>query len=247
MREGGTTEKQIDTYACRNKFLKAGLALSDLRLAHLQKRGLRDVPLSGNESALSIGLGGGKVLSVLLNALPGGHVTGQDTSPASVDASYTKNQEAIEEGRLDVYQGGADILPFGKNAFDLVSAVDAVYFWSDVKETLLEILRVMKPGGTLVIANGNHGWGLFDPIYEAVIPSFKACSREDLLLLLEETGFTDIEAETCVCGVFITAKKPEAPITGAARLLKNKKSAVAGMALAAAVTAIAAAIVLKKE
>ena len=56
-------------------------------------------------------------------------------------------------------------MPFGDAAFDLVTAFDVLYSLSEEEEAtaLSEILRVLKPGGTLIvnvaalrILRGNH-------------------------------------------------------------------------------------------
>jgi ubiquinone/menaquinone biosynthesis C-methylase UbiE len=42
-------------------------------------------------------------------------------------------------------------LPFPDSTFDTVTAVETHFWWSDLRAGMREILRVLKPGGTLVI------------------------------------------------------------------------------------------------
>ena len=59
---------------------------------------------------------------------------------------------------LDVGCGGGraiavDHLPFRDGFFDVVTAFETTYFWPDLQAGLIEIRRVLSPGGRLVITN----------------------------------------------------------------------------------------------
>jgi SAM-dependent methyltransferase len=41
-------------------------------------------------------------------------------------------------------------LPFPNNAFDLVTAVETHFWWPNLPGDTREVLRVLKPGGTLI-------------------------------------------------------------------------------------------------
>jgi SAM-dependent methyltransferase len=42
-------------------------------------------------------------------------------------------------------------LPFPAGTFDLVTAVETHFWWPDLPADMREVLRVLKPGGTLII------------------------------------------------------------------------------------------------
>lgn len=60
-------------------------------------------------------------------------------------------------------QGTAEALPYDDGAFDLVLSVTALEFMADQSRALREMLRVLRPGGRLVIAtlNADSAWGRF--------------------------------------------------------------------------------------
>ena len=76
---------------------------------------------------------------------------GVDYSAASVAAARRTNAAAVESGRVTIEQGTVSRLAFPDAALDLVTAVETHYYWPDLVADLREILRVLKPGGRLVI------------------------------------------------------------------------------------------------
>jgi ubiquinone/menaquinone biosynthesis C-methylase UbiE len=80
-----------------------------------------------------------------------GKVYGVDYSEESVAASKRTNAPAIERGRVEIRHASVSQLPFAAGIFDIVTAVETHFWWSDVPVAMREIFRVLKPGGRLVI------------------------------------------------------------------------------------------------
>jgi ubiquinone/menaquinone biosynthesis C-methylase UbiE len=68
-----------------------------------------------------------------------------------VAASRGKNAKLLKEGRVALQQASVSQLPFAENTFDLVTAVETQYYWPDLLGDMREILRVLRPGGTLIV------------------------------------------------------------------------------------------------
>jgi SAM-dependent methyltransferase len=50
-----------------------------------------------------------------------------------------------------IQHGSVSHLPFPDDSFDLVTAVETHYYWPEPVADMREILRVLKPGGRLVV------------------------------------------------------------------------------------------------
>lgn len=59
----------------------------------------------------------------------------------------------------------AEQLPFDDNVFDLVNCFTVLEHVADVKKTLLEMVRVTKPGG-VIYTNSPHYWCLYEGHYK---------------------------------------------------------------------------------
>jgi len=118
--------------------------------------------LRGDEMALDMGCGRGAVLTAVARRLTTGRVTGVDiwsTTDQSGNAMDVALRNASLEGVSDrVHIETADMraLPFPDATFDLVVsslAIHNIRSNSDRKRAISEGLRVLKPGGRMVIAD----------------------------------------------------------------------------------------------
>jgi SAM-dependent methyltransferase len=113
--------------------------------------GLRHVQIAASSRVLDIGCGGGRTVGKLAALAQQGKVYGIDHSQDSVAASTKTNARFIEAGRVEVRQAAVSRLPFSDNMFDLVTAAETHFFWPNLPGDVREILRVLMPGGTLLI------------------------------------------------------------------------------------------------
>lgn len=102
---------------------------------------------ANNSSLLEIGFGNGKTFGKILAAAKGLKISGIDHAPDMVNEAKQHNKEAIESGALSIYKGTSDQMPFPDNSFDKVYCINVIYFWNDPSGHLLEIKRVLRPGG----------------------------------------------------------------------------------------------------
>jgi ubiquinone/menaquinone biosynthesis C-methylase UbiE len=80
-----------------------------------------------------------------------GKIYGVDYSGDSVAATKSFNAQSIAAGRVEVRHGSVSQLPFSNGMFDLVTAVETHFWWPNLPADMLEIFRVLKPGGTLIV------------------------------------------------------------------------------------------------
>jgi ubiquinone/menaquinone biosynthesis C-methylase UbiE len=131
--------------------------LGRLNVWHMNRRhskltdwGLQRVSIGNGDTMLDVGCGGGRTVHKLAGIAGNGKVYGIDHSEASVAVSRRTNQEWIRSGRVEIQCGSVSHLPFSDRMFDLVAAVETHYYW-DLPADMREVLRVLKPGGALIV------------------------------------------------------------------------------------------------
>ena len=138
---------------------------------------------------LDIGCGGGATLQRLLKRSEGSKVYGIDISEESVAKARKVNAEVLDK-RVFITQGSAEKLPYEDGKFDLVTAVETVYFWPNLADCLQEVRRVLKQGGKFAILveviDGDSMW-------TNVVEGMTAYSPEELKTLLDDAGFIQTE------------------------------------------------------
>jgi SAM-dependent methyltransferase len=100
-------------------------------------------------TVLDVGCGGGRTIEKL--AAKAAQVYGIDYAAGSVASSRAHNQRLIAEGRVHVEQASVSQLPFTDDKFDLITAIETQYYWPNLQGDMKEILRVLKPGGRLMV------------------------------------------------------------------------------------------------
>ena len=105
-------------------------------------------PLPERARVLDVGCGPGHATAALAQALPKAHVTGIDLSGKAIElarAAYGLQANARFQ------TGDALALPFGDRAFDVVISTGSIKHWPDPERGVREALRVLVPGGRLVL------------------------------------------------------------------------------------------------
>jgi SAM-dependent methyltransferase len=99
------------------------------------------------------------------------YVTGIDYVPMLLEEARRRAQ--AESLSVDFVEGDAEDLPFEEASFDVVLSTLGVMFAPDQEKAAEELLRVVKPGGTIAMANwvpDGYVGGLFKTIGKYVAP-----------------------------------------------------------------------------
>ena len=146
-------------------------------------------------SILDVGCGSGANIQLLMQRYPQVTVTGIDHSPLAIDFAYCRNYDEIMK-RCIVMERSIESLLLSKEMFDLVTAFEAVYYWEDLGECLARIHRVLKRGGTFLIANQLDGdFPEHRDLERKTDNMMHVYSASELSQLLIEAGFANIAVD----------------------------------------------------
>ena len=115
--------------------------------------GLESLTLKADFTCLDVGCGGGGVVKILAEKANMGKTCGLDHSAEMVRLSCRQNKTLIARGLVKIKQGTVSVLPYPDKYFDLITAFETIQFWPDLKNDLLELKRVLKPTGKVLIIN----------------------------------------------------------------------------------------------
>jgi ubiquinone/menaquinone biosynthesis C-methylase UbiE len=157
--------------------------------------GLKHVPIEKRFTILDVGCGGGRTIQKLAAIAAEGMVYGVDYAKGSVAASRGKNAQLIKAGRVEIRQASVSQLPFPDNKFDLITAVETQYYWPDPVKDMQEILRVLKPGGTLIIIAETYKGGRYDMLKGPVMKLLRSAhlSVDEHGELFSAAGYVDVQ------------------------------------------------------
>ncbi|MFN2217762.1 MAG: class I SAM-dependent methyltransferase [Anaerolineae bacterium] len=181
-----------------------------MNISHAQMTdwGLGHISIGTSDTILDVGCGGGGTIRKLATIASEGKVYGIDYSDESVRTSTRTNRELIDAGRVEIRQGTVSSLPYPDARFDLVTAIESHYFWPNLVHDIREVLRVLKPGGTLVLMGGEYRGGKYDQRNERWVElgDMAYHSIEEFDRLFRRVGCTEVRVleeadEGWMCGI----------------------------------------------
>lgn len=144
-------------------------------------------PVAGAISALEdarlldVGAGTGR----LLRALP--HFGSSEVRFVCLEPSpgmLKQGRQAVTDPRVQWARGWAAELPLANDAFDLVVCTEVLEFTPNPRATLTELVRVMRPGGWLLVTN-RVGW-------QAPLILGRTFGEQAFVQLLTDCGLDDV-------------------------------------------------------
>ena len=109
---------------------------------------MRDVP---HKDVLDIATGTGDLAILMADRLSGSHVTGVDLSEGMIEVGRRKVADHGLAGRVTLTTGDCLALPFADDSFDCITCAYGVRNFEDLEAGYLEMCRVLRPGGLLVV------------------------------------------------------------------------------------------------
>ena len=119
----------------------------------IKRRVLSYAALAGGEQVLDVGCGTGTLAVAATRSVPGVRVTGLDADASILARARRRAADADLE--IDFDEGRSTALPYADASFDLVLSTLFFHHLPDAekRETAAELVRVLRPGGRLVVGD----------------------------------------------------------------------------------------------
>jgi SAM-dependent methyltransferase len=154
---------------------------------------LTELTLGPEDHLLEVGCGGGALLRQALAS--GCRAAAVDHSPDMVRLTREVNREAIDEGRLEVFEASAERLPFLDETFTHAAMTAVLGFLPDPVAALAEIRRVLRPGGRLIVLGSDPEDRGTMAAPEPMASRLRFYDGEELKALGREAGFEAVQVE----------------------------------------------------
>jgi len=146
-----------------------------------------NLKLTPTDQVLEIGFGSGQLFRKILKVVTEMKVFGVDFSNDMV-TRLQKHLKGLKN--FELKQGEVSALPYVENTFDKICSANTLYFWPKPLEDAKQILRVLKPGGVLLLGFRVRAQMEKIPFIQH---GFTIYSPEEVQKLLLEAGFKSVE------------------------------------------------------
>jgi ubiquinone/menaquinone biosynthesis C-methylase UbiE len=107
--------------------------------------------LQPHDRAVELGCGAGRGLVLAARATGLTLVTGMDLSPTMLRSAAHRLRRAGQRDRVSLLRGDLEALPYSDGSLDKIWSVHTFYFWADPEAVCADLLRVLAPGGRIVV------------------------------------------------------------------------------------------------
>lgn len=158
-------------YDFLNRFLSAGIDVS------WRKKAIKQLKELQPEYILDVATGTGDVAILAERMLHPKKITGIDISEGMLDIGRKKIHRSGLESKIELLQGDSENISFPDNSFDAITVAFGVRNFQNLETGLQEMLRVLKPGGKLVVLEFSRPKhfifkGLYNVYMKVIAPFF---------------------------------------------------------------------------
>jgi len=169
---------------------------------------VRALELGGEQRVLDVACGPGNFTHVFAAALTG------DGLAIGLDASAPMLARAVAEHvvpRVAYLRADARRMPFSDSSFDAVCCYAALYLVPEPFTVLVEMLRVLAPGGRIALMTSYRGTWEPQRAARTVLgwaSGVRMFDRDELTGVLRASGLVDIQQQLHGVAQFVTARRP---------------------------------------
>lgn len=206
-------------YDFLNRFLSGGIDIV------WRKKAIHQLKEVNPRLVLDVATGTGDVAIMTYKYLQPDKIIGIDISNGMLELGRQKIAKLLLNDRIELQQGDSETINFPNDSFDAITVAFGVRNFEDLRKGLQEMLRVLKPGGKLVILEFSKpkykifNWlcniymnritpGLGKLIsknrdaYQYLNHSVKAFPEgKDFINILQQTGYTATYLKTLSLGI----------------------------------------------
>ncbi len=206
-------------YDFLNRFLSGGIDI------YWRKKAISELRTLKPKKVLDVATGTADVALMTMKYLTPEKIIGIDISTGMLELGRKKIAKALLNDRIELLEGDSETINFPDNTFDAVTVAFGVRNFEHLHKGISEMLRVLKPGGKLVVLEFSRpkskGFkGLYKIYMNLVAPGIgKMVSKNrvayqylndsvqafpegnDFLKILQETGFTNTYLKTLSLGI----------------------------------------------
>ena len=154
---------------------------------------LDTLALRSDDYLFEFGCGGGALLQEALRS--GCRAAAVDHSEEMVGVAREENRDAIAAGRLEVVHAGDERIPFPDSVFTCAAMTGVFAFLPDPVSTMVEIRRVLVPGGRLAVFTSSRELRGTPAAPEPIAGRLRFYEEEELARIGREAGFVDVRVE----------------------------------------------------
>jgi ubiquinone/menaquinone biosynthesis C-methylase UbiE len=164
--------------------------LMALKNAPMNRLAVELLDVQADDRILEIGFGPGTAIQMIAEKTPAGFVAGVDPSGVLVRQASKRNRQVIRSRRVELRQGTVAHLSFEEGQFTKAFAVNSFHLWSSPKSELLEVRRVLRDGGLLLLClrMASLRKGLF------AVPGMTEEEVEAAQQLVHQAGFREVRS-----------------------------------------------------
>jgi demethylmenaquinone methyltransferase / 2-methoxy-6-polyprenyl-1,4-benzoquinol methylase len=206
-------------YDLLNRFLSGGTDI------YWRKRAIAELREVNPGLVLDVATGTADVALLLHKYLSPEKIVGIDISEGMLEHGRQKVEKQKLKGKIELLAGDSEAIKFPNNTFDAITVAFGVRNFEHLQQGLAEMLRVLKPGGKLVVLEFSKPRkrlfkGLYNTYMKVVAPqagkwftknkeayqyltkSAKAFpDGDEFLHILKQTGYTDTYLKTLSLGI----------------------------------------------